>query len=120
MQCWIWKKKSYVIRPKMRREGTTKDWDEKDHYKEAFELIMEQDVYKFRWAEKKGHKNKCIRTVEENAVKYKPNKILRMNLRKKYILFSSMMVTISCSSYTIRPYRRHSIIEMTEMIIKDE
>ena len=52
----------------MRREGTTKDWDEKDHYKEAFELIMEQDVYKFRWAEKKGHKNKCIRTVEENAV----------------------------------------------------
>ena len=22
------------------KEGTTKDWDEKDHYKEAFELIM--------------------------------------------------------------------------------
>ena len=47
----------------MRREGTTKDWDEKDHYKEAFELTMEQDVYKFIWAEKKGHKNKCI--IEE-------------------------------------------------------
>ena len=51
----VLKEKSYVIRPKMRRKGTTKDWDEKDHYKEA-ELIMEQDVYKFRWAEKKDTK----------------------------------------------------------------